>query len=381
MRILTCLITMLVCLNACQPKGANQKKTGDDSSSFAPAENVPAPPKALAKYQSLKGTLAGQPVTMNLASFEENNLDGWYFYDNVGEPIQVEGRRENNGRISLTEYNRDSDSCVFTGTFNTDGTFTGHWTGKGKSFPFNLKEDTTGTIRFTTITHEDSLNLLPGREDSPQGTSTGSIVWPTGGADEAVLVFIRKTIAPKYKTGDDAGVFLKQQADAFFKEYNGIRGDVDTTELKDRGFSWNWDESSRTNVVINKWPLLALETFSSSYTGGAHGNHGTGFQLLDLSAKKVLKPADVFKPGYKKALSAALDKAFRKQYSIPAGEPLDKQYLFARIIEPNDNFYLTPKGAVFSYTPYEIGPYAVGQITLFVPFSDIKGIVKETYLQ
>ncbi len=40
-----------------------------------------------------------------------------------------------------------------------------------------------------------------------------------------------------------------------------------------------------------------------------------------------------------------------------------RQYLFKKTIEPNDNFFIAKKGVVFSSTPYEISPYAVGQIT------------------
>lgn len=380
MRILTCLITIMVCLSACQPKNTSRQKPGSDSASSAGDDSKPMPEVAITNFQSLKGTLAGQPVTMHLARFEMNDLDGWYFYDKVGDPIKLEGRVEN-GELSLREDNAESDSCVFTGHFNSDDTFTGNWTGNGKTHPFNLKKDTAGAIHFSTAVYKDTMALFSGRENSPEATFTASVVWPEGGADEAVLDFIRKTIIPEYTSGSQPAALLLEQSKAFSKEYTGIRGEVDTSQLKERSFSFNWDEYSRTNVVINNWPLLALETFGSSYTGGAHPNHGTTFKLLDLSARKVLKPADVFKPGYKKTLSAALDKSFRKQYKVPAGESLDKQYLFDKTIEPNDNFYITPKGAVFSYTPYEIAAYAVGQITLFVPFSDIKGIVKEAYLQ
>ncbi|WP_404980203.1 RsiV family protein [Chitinophaga pollutisoli] len=47
---------------------------------------------------------------------------------------------------------------------------------------------------------------------------------------------------------------------------------------------------------------------------------------------------------------------------------------------PNDNFYLTNKGAVFSFVPYEIAAYAAGQITLFVPWNEIRSVVQPAYL-
>lgn len=380
MRILTCLITALVCLNACQQKntgsGADSTATGAKDTTIA---IIPAAGSSVF-YRHLKGTLAGQPVTMELIGHGEGKYSAWYYYDKVGDPIALLASDMTADSLNFTEYGAAEEPNGLRGKLSPDGAYSGAWSGGGKTYPFHLQETAGSSIRFSVASYNDSAILLPGRPNSPVATASSSAVWPTGGADDAVLAFIRKTIAPK-PDSDSPKVFLKKEVDDFLKEYRDENKTVDTAGLKEHGFSWNWDASTSITVVYNEWPLLALENFSSAYTGGAHGNYGSGFIALDLAAKKVLKPSDVFKPGYKKALSAALDKAFRKKYKIPAGQPLDEQYLFKKTIEPNDNFFIARKGVVFSYTPYEIGPYAVGQITLFVPFTDIKGIVQETYLQ
>ncbi|MBO9152754.1 DUF3298 domain-containing protein [Chitinophaga sp. GCM10012297] len=379
MRILTCLITALVCLNACQQKntgsGADSTATGAKDTTIA---IIPAGGGVF--YKHLKGTLAGQPVTMELINHGKGRYSAWYYYDKVGDPIALLTSDMTADSLNFTEYGVSEEPNNLRGKLSPDGRYTGEWSGGGKNYSFDLHEAADSSIRFMVASYNDSAILIPGRHDSPVATASSSAVWPTGGADEAVLAFIRNAIAPKLGN-DSPKVFLKQDVDDFLNEYRGENKNVDTAELREHGFSWNWDASTSVTVVYNKWPLLALEHFTSAFTGGAHGNYGSNFIALDLAAKKALKPADVFKPGYKKTLSAALDKSFRKKYNIPAGEPLDKQYLFKSAIEPNDNFFIAGKGVVFSYTPYEIGPYAIGQITLFVPFADINGIVKETYLQ
>jgi hypothetical protein len=46
---------------------------------------------------------------------------------------------------------------------------------------------------------------------------------------------------------------------------------------------------------------------------------------------------------------------------------------------PNDNFGITSKGIFFVFAPYEIAPYVVGEIELFVSFEKISDFVREEW--
>ena len=52
-------------------------------------------------------------------------------------------------------------------------------------------------------------------------------------------------------------------------------------------------------------------------------------------------------------------------------DPLTDAGLSDNKIKANDNFYVTTKGIGFSYSPYEIAAYAVGEINIFIPFSEL----------
>ena len=72
-----------------------------------------------------------------------------------------------------------------------------------------------------------------------------------------------------------------------------------------------------------------------------------------------------------KNLQSLLETQFRKDRNLKSNEPLTEGGLFENKIEPNDNFFLTSKGIGFNYMPYEIGPYALGEIDIFIPFSQL----------
>lgn len=334
-------------------------------------------PVAPTFYKQLKGTLAGQPVTMHLVRLGEHQYEGWYSYDKAGEPIQLINQPDSGNQIILVEYATQDEANTFNGQLSADGHFTGTWKGAKNQYDFNLKEDYSQAVQFNIFTFSDSANLLYNNPKSPMGIASASIVWPVGGADEATLNVIKQVIAAPSHHLNDPALLVKAPIDTFLRDYKNTRDDVD---INDPGQSWNWSTQTDTRIVWNQYPLLVLENAEYTFTGGAHGNWGSGFHVIDLAKKKELKPADVFKPGFKAPLSEALAKSFRKKYNLPANEPLDKQYLFSKTIAPNENFFLTNKGVVFNYPPYEIAAYAVGQITLFIPFEDVKTIVHEAYL-
>jgi hypothetical protein len=317
---------------------------------------------------------------MHLISSREHAYEGWYFYDKVGIPIQLVNQPDSGNKITLLEYSNQEDPNVFLGQLSADGHFTGTWKGADAQYDFDLKEDYTQAVQFNIFTFSDSVTLFYNNPKSPMGIASASIVWPVGGADDTVLNVIKQVISASSnnaKGEKDPELLVKAPVDSFLQFYKNSRDDADSNAL---GAIWDWSTQTDTRVVWNQYPLLVLENADYSYTGGAHGNWGSGFHVIDLSKKKELTLNDVFKPGYKTLLSAALAKSFRKKYKLPANEPLDKQFLFSKTIAPNDNFFLTNKGVVFNYTPYEIAAYAVGQITLFIPFEDVKTIVNEAYL-
>jgi hypothetical protein len=330
-------------------------------------------------YLQLKGTVGDQPVTMQLLKTAPEIYRGYYCYDRIGEPIDIWGNPDSSHKVILYENSHSDEEISFRGTLSPDGTFKGTWRGAGTSYPFSLKTDFDKAVRLDVYYAKDSTPLLSGHPRSPVGEAANSILWPAGGASESVAALIKKAVNPGKPVNDPQQV-VKRSIDSFLFSYKGSAIGFDTTELQDEsiGASWNWTSEGDMKVVWNHYPLLVLESFSYDFTGGAHGNGGAHYQVLDLDKEKILSVEDVFKGDYKTVLTRELELAFRKTYKIPENESV-KSMLMVDDIAPNENFILTDKGVTFSYTPYEIGAYALGQINLFVPYERIKAVLKEDY--
>jgi hypothetical protein len=327
----------------------------------------------------LKGTIANQPVTMHLLKTAPDVYRGYYSYDKIGEPIDIWGSVDSSQQLTLYENSHTDEEITFRGSFDPEGSMKGTWRGAGTSHPYSLKKDFDKAIQFDVYRVIDSSALVPGHPYSPKATASNSILWPAEGTDSKTADFI-KSVMSGGKAGITPRQLAKRDVDSFLLFYRGSAIDLDTSALKEESLSpvWDWTSEGDMKVIWNRYPLLVLESFTYDYTGGAHGNGGATYQVLDLAKEKVLTVDDVFKGDYKTVLAKELEQAFRKKYKVPEDESV-KGMLVVDNIEPNNNFILTNKGVMFSYTPYEIGPYALGQVSLFVPYDHIKDVLKEDY--
>jgi hypothetical protein len=344
---------------------------GKKTKQQAQTPKIPDPTKTAFYYLHLKGAINGEPVTMDLIKSGPWIFRGYYTYDNIGEPIMLWGSPDGD-RIFLYENTDRDEERLFSGKMDSVGHFTGKWRGKGTSYNFDLKPDFQNTVPLDVMFAADSVDLFEGHPNTPTGQASNSIVWPAAGTDEATAAFIRTCITDG-KPINDPNKYLHRDIDSFLAIYKVNEKDLDTTEGIPA--TANWAADADMKVVWNQYPLLVLEYFTYEFTGGAHGNYGAHYQVLDLEKKKVLKPADFLKPEYKTDLIPELEKSFRKIYKMEEGAKLETMLLTKEIV-PNDNFLVTDKGIGFSYTPYEIGPYVLGQVTLFVPYKNIKALLK-----
>ncbi|MBC9933607.1 DUF3298 and DUF4163 domain-containing protein [Chitinophaga qingshengii] len=355
-------------LPACH-NSSRQKDQPDTASAVIPLASTPY------YYTQLKGLVGNRHITMQLLKTAPNLFRGYYSYDSAGQPISIWGSQDGE-QVKIYEDNGShEEERFFGGSLGDDGTFKGVWHGDSTSWHFELHTDLRKAQPLQVYYDADSVKLLPSFPASPLGIASNSIIWPDSSADSSLTVFIRKAI-----TGDvhisDPRQYVKRAIDSFVTSYRIAAKDADSSDIADgESASWNWTTESDMKVVYNTWPLLVIEKYAYDFTGGAHGNSGAFYQTLDLAKHKVITPEEFFKPGYKDKLSPLLDKAFRKKFHIDEDESLD-QNLLVKTIVPNNNFIVTDKGVAFSYVPYEIGPYALGQVTLFIPLTELKGILK-----
>ena len=334
-------------------------------------------PESKNGFLLLKGTIGTYPVTFYLFSDRET-YSGYYYYDAKELPIYFHGTdTASSGKLELTAYNESDSLEAFSLTF--DGReATGNWSMSGKTLPVSLvKADMPFQFAYTGL--KDSAVLSDTIRNSPKANGEAYTVWPAG--NSATDRFIQKQIALLYDEKNPANTaegILKSYLSGYFKEYR--EDSFNREDLEVMGERLNYELLADMRVAYLSHRLMALSFAVSSYTGGAHGNHATFYRPLDLQNRKVLTLTDILKREGIQQLRPLLENTYRRQHGLEPGQSLHEDGgLLVDKIEPNDNFYVTGKGLVFSYSPYEIAPYAAGEVVLMIPYTQLHAYLQPAF--
>jgi Deacetylase PdaC/Protein of unknown function (DUF3298) len=135
--------------------------------------------------------------------------------------------------------------------------------------------------------------------------------------------------------------------------------------------------NEKARVLRQDSALLTLEIDGEEYSGGAHGAEYISFINWNTKANKSIDLSDVLADGYNQKLTAIAGGIFRKQEKLSDTASLANDYFFENgKFSLAHNFVFTPLGIKFLYNDYEIKSYAAGQTELFVPYTQIRSLIK-----
>ena len=126
----------------------------------------------------------------------------------------------------------------------------------------------------------------------------------------------------------------------------------------------------RANYEIfrNDRQFVSLGQTVYRFTGGAHGMSSLTATTVRISSGQAIGLADLFLPGsdYRERLDGAV-----RRVGAARGLPLWGY----NGVKENANFYVTDKGLVLFFQPYEIAPYSEGIVKIMVPYQELADIM------
>lgn len=326
--------------------------------------------KNLSSYKVVQAQINGQSIIMHLHQAGPAYFGYYYnlkkqqlFYFNGDDTTKQ-------GKIFLNVYAPEQADETILFNINQQ-TVKGSWKQGKNSTVFEGSVLSSARLPFTYVFTSGVVKLRPKlKRQSPQATFDAGAVWPTETSAWAAYLKseIKKQTVGTTATGE-IGALLLQEKKRYFNEYLSEYKNISNQEISEAFAPFSREQQVRTMVAFSGEKLITLATFQYSYAGGAHGMYSTGYVPIDVAGKKVLQLEDVFKPGALPSLTKMLERAFRKHYNVPASESLQQAGIFDNVIKASNNFYLTEKGIGFNYVPYEIGPYALGEVLLFLPYA------------
>jgi hypothetical protein len=369
----------LFLLNACgQPQQGTQSSAVSEIQE--PAYDTTPPPAGPQFYKRYSGTLGGEPIVLHLVRYG-NSVEGIYYFRSGSPGIRLrnlEDSLDDASHFVLDETGREplllqhGDDTRWNLTMNGDAA-TGVWHSKHgtDTRSISLREDyPEGSVRLNAFFFADSSALHPGSLHTPQAKSSFGYLVPATARNGFLYGALKEQLLPE-RLHDPAPMpeLVKEAQQAYFDNYR-----KENANLKLEGknaleaLSFSYSDERAVYVHYNDDDWLVTELFNASYTGGAHGFDASSFANIDLAQKRVWQLADIITDS--NALRPMLDDAAISYFNVTPGQPLE-QRLLVDDIPATDNVHVGPKGLSFVYVPYEIAPYAEGQISLYIPYSKL----------
>ncbi|HYV13431.1 MAG TPA: DUF3298 domain-containing protein [Pyrinomonadaceae bacterium] len=364
-----CLIISVGCRKAAAPPSASappQAQAG--ASPQLDHSQGGATPSAQTKH--FKGSIGSSlDLQMKLVRTGDQ-LAGSYFYQKVGTRIDLRGSVDKDGNLTLEEFDKSGKQTgLFKGLWAVDAndgliTLAGNWSkppgekDSDKKTAFSVHEEPiafTGDVDLVAKQIKESNKKLMYDIDAryPQ---------LTGGSNPNFEKFNQVVRAPVLK---EVAGFKKAMAPE------------ESEEPRPEG-SMGSDLNVSYEVALAQDDLISVGfSIGSYYQGAAHPNTVSDVVNYDLKNGKLLKLADLFKPGakYLQAIANYCIADLKKQGK-------DKGLLDEEIqngAAPNAKNYqswtITKKGLGISFDAYQVGPYAAGPQYVLVPYSSLKDLI------
>ena len=135
--------------------------------------------------------------------------------------------------------------------------------------------------------------------------------------------------------------------------------------------------SLASSVKYRSEDVVVVQLDSFIYTGGAHGISTTQYLNWLPKTDKLLTLEAMLVPGKVPAYEEALKKQhalWLKKNPLAKDDPIayDKLWPFV----PNDNVALLENGLGVTYDHYVLAPYSFGKPTIYIPYRELKGILR-----
>lgn len=297
---------------------------------------------------------------------EGQKLIGSYYYQKVGQKIDLRGTIDPANNVTLEEFDdKGKQTGVFKGLWTIDEAglidIAGNWTRPDgdKQTAFSLHQE---PIEFSGPVEIAGKQI---REKNKQLRYEIDVEYPqiTGSTNPAAEKFNQQA---KALVNEEVRSFRAAMADFADDE-------IETTMGSDLGIGYT--------VALANEDLISIDFgIGGYYRGAAHPNSHSRVINFDLKNGKLLKLADLFKPEsrYLQVISDYCVKDLQKQ-----SKSKDKMLDDASIQSgagPNAKNYqswtISKRGLGINFDAYQVGPYAAGPQLVLVPYAAIRDAIK-----
>lgn len=123
--------------------------------------------------------------------------------------------------------------------------------------------------------------------------------------------------------------------------------------------------------------IASFSILSHVYSGGAHGMYSTDYLNIDTDKRAVITLNDFIAPNNQESVKSKLWERYAEERRDDNGE--FNGFGDKNTFRLSENFYFTPHGVSFVYPPYELGPFAEGEVEVMLEWYEINSLLQPSY--
>lgn len=344
-------------------------------SNYNPASDKDIIEVSTSRTLALKGMIDDKiGFTMHL-SISGNEIEGAEHYDNQRKEVNlvIKGVTNDNGKMTLSEYDGNTKAGTFEGTIEGDrysGTFTNS---KGKAFPFSANILTESAL--SAIEEEEKLfetTKIVYKNNTSSSNVELSVDYPIKGTD-ALLQNTRK-----YVSGVIAAMFSINEYRGSLNDGNDVINSYGKTKKNELDKEWNENAYEGASAYIET--ISFVRDFENEYCVSlcAHSYYfhgGVSNEFCDASTFRKIdgKHIPIIKSGNDKGLHRLIINAVKNKLGEDY-ENINNEFESSPVA---GIIHLVNGGVQFDYQHYEIGPGYFGQVSITIPYEKIKPYMTE----
>ena len=180
----------------------------------------------------------------------------------------------------------------------------------------------------------------------------------------------------------DASTFWENAEKTSEYAENDLESMSTVSGMEDLGtYSYYYSSFQSYNVMRADSQVISLRSYNNDYAGGVHGDYAYYGTTFDTVTGEELKIQDIVTdmPSFRQQAIKDIDKYLQENYSDGLFE--DYQDTVEQIWEGEDgfNWYLNESGIMVTFNPYVVGPYAMGAVTVPLPYSSYASFLNPNY--
>ncbi|HOI27390.1 MAG TPA: DUF3298 domain-containing protein [Paludibacteraceae bacterium] len=233
-------------------------------------------------------------------------------------------------------------------------------------------------IEFDSIKVDSTYHLF-NDTTKPAISIDSKIIFPVNFGNDRIYLSIKRQMikdALNLETTNDPKQDIAKYVENLIADYKKLEKIYKNDTLTDDDVTYVAEQNVSQEVTFNQDSILTIFTNTYSFSGGAHGMTIMQYANYDLRNGQKIRLSDLFADDYSNLLTPIILGKLVQDNKVQQPTDLEQNgFIDVSEIKPTENFYLDEIGITFVYNQYDIACYAMGQIKVFIPYSDLSFLI------